>query len=380
MNGLVLKGAPLTSDNLIGISQAGLESLVESSGHPRFRGRQLFKWLYQKKASDFSKMTDLSAAFRSTLASSFTLELPTIKDVHNSDDGTRKLLLSLHDGKTIESVLIPSQSDESEKRLTLCISSQVGCAMGCKFCATARQGLERNLTSAEIVGQYMRADEYLKSLVETGALPRNFREKITNIVFMGMGEPFHNFDNVMEALRVLVDESGINLSKRKITVSTVGLAPEIEMFAKVEPEIRVNLAVSLNGFDDQVRSETMPINDKYPLKRLIEALSTLPLDGKRRITFEYVLMAGVNDGIEDAKKLAKLVRKVPSKVNLIPYNEFPGSPYKKPAVKDFLKYQRTLLNLGIATTIRYSKGPDILAACGMLKTSDKNERLKKARN
>jgi 23S rRNA (adenine2503-C2)-methyltransferase len=334
--------------NVKDLSVDELAAWLSQHGEPAYRARQILRWIYQKGATSFPEMSDLSKPLRAALAEAFTIDRPTVVRLARSADGTRKFLFELGYGGQIESVLIPAEVGE---RLTLCISSQVGCGMGCAFCATATLGLHRSLEAGEIV------DQVLEARRELGATP------ITNIVFMGMGEPLHNYDEVVKALGILTAEWGVGFSPRRITVSTVGLVPAMKRLLE---DTRVNLAVSLSGTTDVVRSRLMPVNRKYPLATLFAACRALPLPRRKRITFEYVMLRGENDSLEDARRLGKLLRGIPSKVNLIPFNPFPGSGFTSTARPAVEAFRAALLRQGIHGTIRESRGRDIQAACGQL--------------
>lgn len=325
-----------------------LEDFLAGRGKERYRAKQIFKWMYQKDAVDFEEMSNLSKDFRREMEEISYISTLKPEMVEQSSDGTRKYLFVLEDGETVESVLIPE-----EDRSTLCISSQVGCAMGCKFCLTGTFRFTRNLTTAEIINQVC--------TVKKDAPPH---APLRNIVFMGMGEPLANLDAVIPAVKILVDGDGLQFSNRRVTVSTSGLVPEMERLGR---EVIVNLAVSLNATTDVVREEIMPVNRKYPIKVLMDACKKFPLPGRRMITFEYVLLAGVNDTPDDAKRLAKLVHGVPCKMNLIPYNEHEGSEFKSPTQASIDYMHRYLLDRNITVITRSSRGADISAACGQLK-------------
>lgn len=305
-------------------------------------------------------MTNLPKELRAKLEQSFTISRPGLARLARAADGTRKLLFELADGSRIESVLIPAELGE---RLTLCISSQVGCGMGCAFCATATLGLRRGLQSDEIVDQVLEARRALASDAES-AEPQS---TITNIVFMGMGEPLHNYDQVVRAIGVLAADWGVGFSPRRITVSTVGLVPQMKRLLE---DTRVNLAVSLSATTDEVRGRLMPVNRKYPLATLLDACRELPLPRRKRITFEYVMLRGRNDSLEDARRLAKLLRGIPSKVNLIPFNAFPGSGFTSTPLPAIEAFRSALLRHGVHATIRESRGRDIQAACGQLAAAE----------
>jgi 23S rRNA (adenine2503-C2)-methyltransferase len=332
--------------NLKAMSEGEVKDFMSGLGLPVFRARQLLHWIYEKRASSIEDITEFSRPLRESLSETTLISNIKIADRQRSSDGTEKFLFELDDGKHIESVLIPDA-----ERLTLCISSQVGCAMGCGVCLTGRGGLERNLKAYEIADQVIAAGRAVS--------PR----RITNIVLMGMGEPLHNLDEVSEALWRITGL--IRYSVRKVTVSTCGVADKMLELPLKAPQ--VNLAVSLNATTDKVRNRIMPINRKYPLKVLIEACRKYPLQKRRRITFEYVMIAQLNDSPEDAERLVKITRKVPSKVNLIPFNEFEGTEFKSPSEDRVREFQELLQQAGVTALVRKSKGNDILAACGQLR-------------
>lgn len=332
--------------NLKALSKDDISHFIEDMGLPRYRAGQLLHWIYQRYVSEINEITEFSKDLRDRINRlSYISNLNLVKS-EKSEDGTEKFLFSLEDGETIESVLIPD-----EDRLTLCISSQVGCAMGCRFCLTGKIGLIRSLRAYEIVDQIIGVSRITRP-----------SGKLTNIVFMGMGEPLANFDEVVEALRRATTLIGI--SKRKITLSTAGLIPKIASLAEKAPE--VNLAVSLNAATEAVRSEIMPINKKYPLEFLIKACRRFPLSPRRRITFEYVLISGVNDSADDAERLSNLLKGMKCKINLIPLNPHAGSSLKRPSEEVILVFQKILLRHNLTALIRDSKGQDISAACGQL--------------
>jgi len=325
-----------------------LEAALAGRGHERFGARQIFNWIYRRGVTDVEAMTDLPRDLRATLAAEFTLTTPEVVVRERSADGTEKFLLRLADDRRIESVFIPDTP-----AMTFCISTQVGCAMACAFCLTGRMGLVRNLTAGEIAGQ-------VRVLAEALAL----REKTFNIVLMGMGEPLHNYDETMKALRILADERGLALPPRRVTLSTVGLLPALEKLAK-EP-VMPNLAISLHAPTDVQRGELVPINRKYGVAEIIEACRRFPVRKRSRITFEYVLLAGVNDSAEDARRLAKLLAGVKSKVNLIPLNAAAGIPFERPSDETVDLFARVLADRGVTVSVRKSRGRDIRAACGQL--------------
>jgi 23S rRNA (adenine2503-C2)-methyltransferase len=363
-------------------------AFVEARGLPRFRAEQIFRWVHMRGVDTVEEMTDLAKPLRAQLAGEAEIGKLKIDLEQVSKDGTRKLRLATHDARMIETVLIPDgdagadNDDDDEQsefrggrhlehalfprrpKLTQCVSSQVGCALDCTFCATAKLGFGRQLTAGEIVDQVYRARNLVENLSEDDPTRRAGSSRITNLVFMGMGEPLHNYKNLVRALSILTDERGADFSKRRITVSTAGLVPGIEKLA--EESLQVNLAISLNATTDEVRDVLMPINKKWPIARLLEAVKKLPLDRKRRVTFEYVLLDGVNDTDADARRLASLLHGIPSKVNLIPWNPHPLAPYRRPADARVRAFQDELKARGFAVYVRKSRGDDIDAACGQL--------------
>ena len=324
---------------------------VESLGLSSYRGRQIFAWLYRPQIKDFSQMTDLTKELREKLTSQADFYWPQIADIERSKDGTVKYGFKLNDNNYIESVLIPE-----DDRNTLCVSSQVGCAMGCEFCLTGGIGFKRNLTPAEIVGQVVRVRDWLYD-------ENDAAQSLNNLVFMGMGEPLANFDNLLVALEILTDQRGLNFSDRRITVSTCGLVPKIEELGQ---KTKVNLAVSLHSVDDSIRSKLMPINNKYPVAELLEACKNFPMPKRKRIMFEYILIKDLNDSVSDAEILAERLRDIPCKINLLPYNETREMPFQRPSDKQVELFQKTLWKEGYTVLIRSSRGSDISAACGQL--------------
>ncbi len=323
-----------------------LKTFFQGLGHKEYRTKQLFKWLYNRYCNDFDRMTDLSLSFREELKNRFVSKQLEIHEMMVSQDGTKKFLFRTEDGGFIETVLIPDG-----KRFTICVSSQLGCAMDCKFCNTGDRGFERNLETWEILGQILKVIEL------TGIKPNN-------IVFMGMGEPLANYDNVVRAIKILKHPDGFNYSYRKITVSTSGLADKIERLGR---DVDVKLAVSLNATTDEVRTKIMPVNKKYPIKRLMEALKNFPLPKNSEITIEYVLINNVNDSVDDAKRLYVLLKGLRVKVNLILFNNWGKKDFEPPVMEKVLAFQRVLWDRGMRVLIRESKGQDILAACGQLR-------------
>lgn len=322
----------------------------ESLGESPFRASQIFRWLHGRGARSFSEMTDLSKSLRERLESEAMIGGLTLEDVKVARDGTRKLLLRTSHGDRIESVIIPM-----EDRLTQCVSSQVGCKIGCDFCLTARMPLRRHLAASEIADQVYWANKVLEDAGRG--------ERLSNLVYMGMGEPMDNYDNVVASLKILMDDAGQNMSSRRITVSTSGVVPKLERFGK---EVPVNLAVSLNASHDEQRTQVIPINKVWNLEKLIGALRAYPLPPRRRITVEYVMLKGFNDTLEDASRVARLLRGIRCKVNLIPFNPWPGSKYERPTAESVDRFGQFLVDRGYTVTVRYSKGDDIGAACGQL--------------
>ena len=334
--------------DLKNLSPSELEDFIASFGKERYRSIQILRWLYQKDVHSFDEMTNLSKKFRQAMeqVSFISILLPLL--VEESSDGTKKFLFQLEDGNRIESVLIPDK-----KRLTLCLSTQAGCAMGCRFCLTGKNGLKRNLATAEIVNQILAVRETLSD-----------KTSITNIVLMGMGEPLANYENTLKAIELMTHPAAFKFSSRRVTLSTVGLLPELKQLA--QEKVRFRLAISLNASDEETRSRLMPINRRYPLKRILEVCRKFPLQPRARITFEYVLLQGENDFLEDAKRLLKMLKGIPSKVNLIPLNEASGISFEKPSEERVRQFQDILMKGGLTAIVRASKGADISAACGQL--------------
>lgn len=324
-----------------------IEGFIAAHGKEKYRARQIMKWLYRQGAVSFDEMTNLAKDLRTALAGVARIGQPKIEAIQTSSDTTKKILFRLEDGLLIESVLIPGKN-----HWTICISTQAGCRMGCHFCLTGRNGLKRNLRPSEITGQITTLRH---------ALPEG--PEIKNIVLMGMGEPLDNYEPVLKAVRIITSDHGMAFSNRKVTLSTCGLAP---MIRQLGSDICINLAISLNAPDNQKRSELMPVNRKYPLETLFDACRDYPMPGRRMLTFEYILMAGVNDSARDAEKLALLLKGLHCKLNLIAFNEFPGSPYKTPSEDAISAFQQILLKCHYTTILRASKGRDISAACGQL--------------
>ncbi len=347
---------PLQRTNLLGLPKAELEAFVGQMGSKPFRARQIMSWLYKRGESDIAAMTDLAKDFRVQLAQCAEVKLPEIVKTQLASDGTRKWLLSGGNGQAFETVFIPE-----EERGTLCISSQVGCALDCSFCSTAQQGFNRNLTTEEIVGQVWLAHRELAG--EVGWKVGDDRI-ITNIVLMGMGEPLANFRNVVPAIRIFLDDLGFDISRRRVTLSTSGLVPQIYKLAE---EVNCALAVSLHAPDDALRSQLVPINRKHNIAELLDACwHYLDEQNGRSVTFEYVMLDGVNDSAAHARELAKLLHGKPAKLNLIPFNPFPGTKYQRSSPETIVRFRDELNARGIIATIRKTRGEDIDAACGQL--------------
>jgi 23S rRNA (adenine2503-C2)-methyltransferase len=339
------------------LSRQQLADWLEIRGRRPFRTDQILRWVYLRQADRFEDMTNIGKSLQADLNSAFVNPRLQVDGQANSRDGSRKLLFRLHDGLHIETVIIPEKD-----HFTLCISSQVGCSHGCRFCMTAKSGLARNLSAGEIISQVR---DVLHQVSAQGGMP------LTNIVFMGMGEPLANYKNVVQALEVIANgDYGLKISTRRITVSTVGLVPKL---ADLGRGTRVNLAVSLNATKDDTRSWLMPINRKYPIADLIAACRRYPLPPRRKITFEYILIKDVNDSMADAKRLVKLLRPVKAKINLIPFNEHPGSEFKRPHASRISRFQELLADHHYTVIVRHSKGQDIGAACGQLRAKRRSE-------
>jgi 23S rRNA (adenine2503-C2)-methyltransferase len=335
--------------NILGMSSEELEAFAERMGQPRFRGRQVYEGIYKRRLTDFHGLTNLNLHFRAELASRFCIFYPRVEGEFVSKDRSVRYLLRLEDGNSIETVYMPE-----ENRVTLCLSSQVGCAVDCRFCFTALLGVKRNLTAGEIIGQVL-------AVAEGQRIPQRAR---LNLVFMGMGEPLLNLPAVMKAVKIMADPNGLGVPLRRITISTAGIVPKIRELAS-DP-LRPKLAVSLNASSDAQRDAIMPLNRKYPLKQLIDACRTIPLRPREHLTFEYVMLDGVNDTDTDARRVAELVQGLKCKVNLIPYNGGPELPFRASPLKRVLGFQEILTSRKIPTYIRISRGQDVRAACGQL--------------
>ncbi|AUQ72396.1 23S rRNA (adenine(2503)-C(2))-methyltransferase RlmN [Phaeobacter inhibens] len=359
--------------NLVGLTRDQLRETLIAHGTPekqaKMRVGQIWQWIYQWGKRDFAEMTNLAKAYRADLDEHFEIATPEVVSKQVSTDGTRKYLVRIAGGHEVEVVYIPE-----EGRGTLCISSQVGCTLTCSFCHTGTQKLVRNLTAAEIVGQIMMARDDLDEWPVPGA-PKDETRLLSNIVLMGMGEPLYNFENVRDAMKIAMDPEGISLSRRRITLSTSGVVPEI---ARTAEEIGCLLAVSFHATTDEVRDKLVPINKRWNIEALLEVLRAYPrLTNSERITFEYVMLNGVNDSDEDAHRLVELIKGIPAKVNLIPFNEWPGSPYTRSSNNRIHAFANIIYQAGYASPIRTPRGEDILAACGQLKSA--TERARKSR-
>ena len=342
--------------DLLGLSRAALAEEMDSLGEKKYRADQIFTWIYNRGVTDFEAMTDIARPLRATLAGRYRISRPGIATARESTDGTRKWLLRCADGAEIETVFIPE-----EKRGTLCISSQVGCTLTCKFCHTGTQTLVRNLSAAEIVGQVMLARDALAEWPT-----REEGRAITNVVLMGMGEPLFNYDAVHAAVELCKDERGLSFSRRRITLSTSGIAPEIR---RAGTDMRVMLAISLHAVNNELRDQLMPVNKRWPIKELLAACRDYAtLSNARRITFEYVMLKGVNDSDAEARELPRILAGIPSKVNLIPFNPWPGSAYEPSSPGRVGGFGEILRNAGMVATVRTPRGQDIAAACGQLKS------------
>lgn len=350
--------------NIVGMSRSELSEALLLIGteakNIKMRQNQIWSWVYQKGIKDFNLMSNISKEYRGVLNKSLTITRPTVTKQLISKDGTRKYLLRLQDGNEIEAVYIPEK-----KRGTLCISSQVGCTLNCSFCYTGTQKLVRNLTSADIIGQILVVRDDLNEW-PYNSMPKDKKRQISNVVMMGMGEPLYNYNSVKEALKIVMDNEGIALSKRRITLSTSGVVPEI---TKTGNEIGCLLAISFHATTDSVRDKLVPINKKWNIKKLLAALREYPtLSNSQRITFEYVMLKGVNDSDADAKRLVKLIAGIPAKINLIPFNPWPGSPYERSTKQRINSFADIVNKAGYASPVRSPRGEDIMAACGQLKS------------
>ena len=360
--------------NLVGLTRDQMRDALIAAGTPerqaKMRVGQVWQWIYHWGVRDFAEMTNLAKDYRALLADQFTIEIPELVSRQISDDGTRKYLVRIAGGHEVETVYIPE-----EGRGTLCISSQVGCTLTCTFCHTGTQKLVRNLTAGEIAGQVMLARDDLGEWPEPGK-PKDETRLISNVVLMGMGEPLYNFDAVRDAMKVVMDNEGLSLSRRRITLSTSGVVPEI---ARAAEEIGCLLAVSFHATTDAVRDKLVPINKRWNIETLLNTLRDYPrLSNSERITFEYVMLKDVNDSDEDARRLVKLIAGIPAKINLIPFNEWPGAPYQRSDWERIETFADIVHKAGYASPIRTPRGEDIMAACGQLKSATERERKSRA--
>jgi 23S rRNA (adenine2503-C2)-methyltransferase len=365
------EGGPV---NLVGLTRDAMRDALIAAGTPdrqaKMRVGQIWQWIYHWGVRDFAQMTNLAKDYRALLADHFTITLPEIVTKQVSEDGTRKYLVRIAGGHEVETVYIPETD-----RGTLCISSQVGCTLTCSFCHTGTQKLVRNLTAAEIVGQIMLARDDLGEWPVQGA-PKDETRLLSNVVLMGMGEPLYNFDNVRDAMKIAMDPEGISLSRRRITLSTSGVVPEI---ARTATEIGCLLAISFHATTDAVRDQLVPINKRWNIATLLDALREYPnLSNSERITFEYVMLKGVNDSDADARRLVKLIAGIPAKINLIPFNEWPGAPYQRSDDSRIRAFADIIYKAGYASPIRTPRGEDIMAACGQLKSATERGRKSRA--
>lgn len=366
---------PAGPTNLVGLTRPQLQEALLAAGTPekqvKMRVNQVWQWIYHWGVREFDEMTNLAKPYRALLADNFVVEIPEVVSKQVSEDGTRKYLVRIAGGHEVEVVYIPE-----DDRGTLCISSQVGCTLTCSFCHTGTQKLVRNLTAAEIVGQIMMARDDLNEWPEPGA-PKDETRLLSNIVLMGMGEPLYNFDNVRDAMLIAMDGEGISLSRRRITLSTSGVVPEI---ARTAEEIGCLLAISFHATTDETRDVLVPINKRWKIDELLRALAAYPkVSNSERITFEYVMLHGVNDSDEDAHRLIEHIKRydIPAKINLIPFNEWPGAPYKRSSNNRIRAFANIIYQAGYASPIRKTRGEDIMAACGQLKSA--TERARKSR-
>ncbi|MCR9089183.1 MAG: 23S rRNA (adenine(2503)-C(2))-methyltransferase RlmN [Rhodobacteraceae bacterium] len=357
--------------NLVGLTRDALRAALIDAGTPekqaRMRANQLWQWIYQKGVRDFADMTNLAKPYRAELSEAFEIRVPEVARREVSADGTRKYLVRIDGGHEVETVYIPEAD-----RGTLCISSQVGCTLTCSFCHTGTQRLVRNLTPGEIIGQVMLARDDLGEWPAPGRNPKDETRLLSNIVLMGMGEPLYNFEAVRDAMKIAMDPEGIQLSRRRITLSTSGVVPEI---ARTAEEIGCMLAVSFHATTDEVRDKLVPINKRWPIADLLDALRAYPkLSNSERITFEYVMLKDVNDSDADARRLIDLIRGIPAKINLIPFNEWPGAPYQRSDQVRIKRFADIIYKAGYAAPIRTPRGEDIMAACGQLKSDSERAR------
>ncbi len=363
---LIATTAPASKVNLLGMTRAQLESFFTEIGEKKFRAQQVMKWIHHQGVRDFQEMTNLGKALRDRLSQMAEITPPIIDSQHDSADGTRKWAIKVEGGALVEAVLIPEGD-----RATLCVSSQVGCSLDCKFCSTGKQGFQRDLTSAEIIGQvWLAIDSYDGWQAGKGRV-------VTNVVMMGMGEPLLNFDNVVSSMELMCDDLAYGLSKRKVTLSTSGVVPALDQLADLSD---VSLAISLHAPNDTIRDQIVPINKRYPIAKLLSsarAYIDAQTDKKRVVTIEYTLLAGVNDQVEHARELAQLLDGYPCKINLIPFNDFPNSGFKRPSGNAVSRFWKVLMEAGFIVTVRTTRGDDIDAACGQL-VGEVNDRTKRS--
>mgnify|MGYP000117075851 FL=1 len=363
---LIATSTPASKVNLLGMTRAQLEAFFGDIGEKKFRAQQVMKWMHHQGVRDFQAMTNLGKGLRDRLESCAEITPPQIESQQDSADGTRKWAIKVDGGALVEAVLIPEGD-----RATLCVSSQVGCSLDCKFCSTGKQGFQRDLTAAEIIGQvWLAINSYDGWQAGKGRV-------VTNVVMMGMGEPLLNFDNVVSSMELMCDDLAYGLSKRKVTLSTSGVVPALDRLAELSD---VSLAVSLHAPNDAIRNEIVPINRRYPIAKLLEsarAYIDAQTDRKRVVTIEYTLLAGVNDQVEHAQELAVLLKDYPCKINLIPFNDFPNSGFKRPSGNAVSRFWKVLMEAGFIVTVRTTRGDDIDAACGQL-VGDVNDRTKRA--
>ena len=366
----------MSKTNLLGMSKSALEDFFVALGEKRFRATQVMKWIYQFGVIDFGEMTNLSKKLQEKLNQVACVTPPKVKFKQFSDDGTRKWVFEVAGGSLVETVLIPADDNKQFGRKTLCISSQVGCALDCSFCSTGKQGFERDLTASEIIGQLWVANQ---SYMQDVAIDKR-ENRVTNVVMMGMGEPLLNYEPVVASMSLMLDDHGFGLSKRRVTLSTSGIVPKMYELAK---DIDVALAISLHAPNDELRNELVPINKKYPLSELIKAAKAYVYDEnprhKKHVTIEYVMLNGVNDSDKHAHELVALLRDLPSKINLIPFNPFPHAPYDRSSNNRIHTFSNILNNAGFVCTVRQTRGDDIDAACGQLvgQVADRTRRAAK---
>ncbi|REJ61688.1 MAG: 23S rRNA (adenine(2503)-C(2))-methyltransferase RlmN [Proteobacteria bacterium] len=363
---LIATSTPASKVNLLGMTRAQLEAFFGELGEKKFRAQQVMKWMHHQGVRDFQAMTNLGKGLRDRLESCAEITPPQIESQQDSADGTRKWAIKVDGGALVEAVLIPEGD-----RATLCVSSQVGCSLDCKFCSTGKQGFQRDLTAAEIIGQvWLAINSYDGWQAGKGRV-------VTNVVMMGMGEPLLNFDNVVSSMELMCDDLAYGLSKRKVTLSTSGVVPALDRLAELSD---VSLAVSLHAPNDAIRNEIVPINRRYPIAKLLDsarAYIDAQTDRKRVVTIEYTLLAGVNDQVEHAHELAALLKDYPCKINLIPFNDFPNSGFKRPSGNAVSRFWKVLMEAGFIVTVRTTRGDDIDAACGQL-VGDVNDRTKRS--